>query len=67
MHSSVSDLKSVKALSSRGGAPFTGLGGTALLAPPLYTPLTLLVFLKVIFEVRSRAQKYLAAHGGHFE
>ena len=43
LHSSVLDLKIVIALSSRGGlAPpaLPGLGrGTAILAPPLYTPL----------------------------
>jgi len=67
VHSSVSDLKSVKALSSRGGGSLYRSGGHCPPCPPMYTPLTLLVFLKVIFEVRSRAQKYLAAHGGHFE
>ena len=44
LHPSVSDLKSVIAMSSRGGIPppFTGLGGALPLLtprPPLYTPL----------------------------
>ena len=67
LHSSVSDLKSVKALSSRaGGSLYRSRGALPSLPPPVYA-LDPAVFLKAIFEVRSRAQKYLAANGGHFE
>ena len=63
LHSSVSDLLSVIALSSRGGgnAPFTGLGGgTAILNPPpvpwplllIQTPEVIIIFSNyLVFQI----------------